>query len=102
MEQIKSTVWATDQDLCIRVVANGEFPSTHFGVMWEVGKTVYEIFKTDDKAHPGVACHLAALRGEECSARLGDDFEKMSLRVSPLRDESGEVLGCVAILNTAI
>ena len=38
MDQIKSTVWATDKDLSIHIVANGEFPSTHFGVRWEVGK----------------------------------------------------------------
>src|SRR5687767_9942605 len=54
MDQIKSTVWATDEDLCILIVANGEFPSTHFGVKWEVGKTVYDIFKTTDTAHPAV------------------------------------------------
>lgn len=102
MEQIKSTVWATDSDLCIRVVANGEYPSAHFGVIWDVGKTVYEIFKTDDDNHPGVACHLAALRGEDCTARLGDEFSNLSLRVSPLRDESGEIMGCVAILNTVV
>ena len=101
MEQIKSTVWATDSDLVIRVIANGEFPSTHYGVTWEVGKSVYEIFKTQDDEYPGVACHLAALRGEDCSARLEDEFAKLSLRVMPLRDESSEVMGCVAILNTA-
>lgn len=101
MEQIKSTVWATDSDLVIRVIANGEFPSTHFGVTWEVGKSVYEIFKTPDDGHPGVACHLAALAGNDCSARLEDEFAKLSLRVMPLRDESNDVMGCVAILNTA-
>jgi DNA-binding CsgD family transcriptional regulator len=101
MEQIRSTVWATDSDLIIRVIANGEFPSIHFGVTWEIGKSVYEIFKTDDDSHPGVACHLAALRGEDCNARLSDEFAKASVRVMPLRDESDNVMGCVAIMNTA-
>ena len=46
MEQIKSTVWAADMDLVINILANGEYPSTHFGVKWEVGKSIFEIFKT--------------------------------------------------------
>ena len=44
MEQIKSVVWAADNDLVIDILANGEFPATHFGVRWEVGKSIYEIF----------------------------------------------------------
>ncbi len=101
MEQIRSTTWATDHDLLIFIVANGEFPATHGGVVWEVGKTVYEIFKTHDPTDLGVAAHLAALRGEETSVRLRGEFSKMTLRVMPLRDESDEVLGCISILNVA-
>src|SRR5580700_8158925 len=70
MDQIKSTVWATDNDLSIHIVANGEFPSTHFGVRWEVGKSVYEIFKTKDPKDLGVAAHLSALKGIETEVRL--------------------------------
>jgi hypothetical protein len=100
MDQIKSTVWATDRQLSIHIIANGEFPSTHCGVKWEVGKTVYQIFKTKDPANVAVAAHLSALEGAETDVRLGGEFANMVLRVIPLADEGGEILGCVSILNT--
>lgn len=100
MDQIKSTVWATDRNLTIHIIANGEYPSTHCGVLWEVGKTVYEIFKTEDPAHPAVAAHLAALDGVESEVRLGGEFSNMFLRVLPLSDEADESLGCISILNS--
>lgn len=102
MDQIKSTVWATDRDLRLQIVANGEFHSTHFGVTWEPGKTVYEIFKTEDDTHPALACHLRALAGHDCNARLDGQFSNMTLRVTPLRDEHNEVMGCISILNTIV
>ena len=100
MDQIKSTVWATDKDLSIHIIANGEFPSTHFGVKWEVGKSVYEIFKTRDPGDIAVAAHLAALGGEQREARLKGEFSNMFLRVLPLADETGDVMGCISILNS--
>lgn len=100
MDQIKSTVWATDSDLSIHILANGEFPSTHFGVLWEVGKTVYDIFKTTDPSDPAVAAHLSALKGAETEVRLGGEFSNMFLRVIPLRDEADEIMGCISILNS--
>ena len=99
LDQIRSTVWATDRALGIQVLANGEYPSKHFGVTWEVGKTVYEIFKTEDDNHPAVACHLAALEGKDCSARLPDQFANTTIRVMPLRDETDDIMGCISILN---
>lgn len=100
MDQIKSTVWATDRDLSIHILANGEFPATHFGVRWEVGKTVYEIFKTSDPADLGVAAHLSALDGSETEVRLTGEFANMFLRVLPLVDEAGDIMGCISILNS--
>jgi len=100
MDQIKSTVWATDRDLKIHIIANGEFPSTHLGVKWEVGKTVYQIFKTTDAQHPAVAAHLAAMTGTEVEVRLDGEFANMFLRVIPLSDEAGEAMGCISILNS--
>jgi len=102
MDQIKSTVWATDNNLVIQIIANGQYPSTHFGVLWEVGKTVQQIFKTEDSTHPAIAAHLEALVGEESVQRLTGEFASMSLRVLPLRDEHDEsnVIGCISILNS--
>lgn len=99
MEQIKSTVWATDADLVINIMANGEFPSTHFGVKWEIGKSVYEIFKTRDPECPEIKAHLDALAGKESEVRLDGNFANIVLRVVPLHDEAGETIGCISILN---
>ncbi len=103
MDQIKSTVWATDADLRIHIIANGEFPQSHFGVLWEVGKTVYEIFKTTDPTHPAIAAHLSALAGRESAQQLNGEFKSMTVRVLPLRDEGEDkkIIGCISILNMA-
>jgi DNA-binding CsgD family transcriptional regulator len=101
MDQIKSTVWATDEKLTIEIIANGEYPSTNFGVVWQAGKTIQEIFKTTDVNDPAIAAHLKALQGEESVQRLTGEFASLSLRVTPLRDEtdSCKIIGCVGVLN---
>ncbi len=100
MDQIKSTVWATDKELVLQLVANGEYPSTHFGVVWEVGKSVYDIFKTRDPEHPAIKAHLMALDGTDFEVRLDGEFSKLLLRATPLKDESGLVMGTIGIVNT--
>lgn len=103
MDQIKSTVWATDANLAIQIISNGQYPSTHFGVSWEIGKTVQEIFKTENRHDPAIAAHLDALRGKESVQRLTGEFASMSLHVLPLPDEhdDSKVIGCISILNSA-
>jgi DNA-binding CsgD family transcriptional regulator len=99
LDQIKSAVWATDLDLNIHILTNGEMPTSHCGVVWETGKTVYEIFKSDDKEHPPVAAHLAALKGKETTVRLEGEFSNMVLKALPVHDESQEIMGCIGIMN---
>lgn len=101
IDRIQSTVWATDKDLAIHVIANGEFASARCGVKWVVGKTIYQIFKTTDPNDLAVAAHLKALTGAESEVSLAGEFKNLLLRVSPLADESGEVVGCISILNVA-
>ena len=99
LDQLKSTVWSTDKNLTIHMVTNGELPSSRFGVKWEEGKTIYEIFKTTDEANPAVVAHIAALAGSESTQLLSGEFEGMQLKVNPLMDESGEVDLCISILS---
>jgi hypothetical protein len=74
-------------------------PSQHCGVIWEVGKTVYEIFKSIDPKHPPIAAHLAALKGKESNIRLKGQFKNMYLNTIPMKDEHGQVIGCIGIMN---
>ncbi|MBI5708055.1 MAG: helix-turn-helix transcriptional regulator [Armatimonadetes bacterium] len=99
MEQILSAVWATDKELTLCIIANGAMPKSHLGVVWEVGKTVYQIFKTDDPKSPAIAAHLDALKGIESMIRLEGEFHKMVLRALPLRDETQMIMGCIGIMN---
>ena len=99
MGQIKSTVWATDLDLVVHMLANADLPARLSGVPWETGKTVYDIFKSNDPAYLPVAAHLDAVNGNETTLRLDGEFSKMTLRVLPLQDETSEIVGCISILN---
>ncbi len=99
IDKIQSTVWATDRDLKIHEIANGELPSARFGVKWELGKTIYEVFNTKDPAHLAVAAHLSSLDGSPSAQRLTGEFSDLLLRVVPLADEHGEVAGCISILS---
>ncbi len=101
MEQIHSTVWATDANLKIHTIANGKFPSTHNGVVWDVGKTVYDIFKTHDAKDLAISAHLAALMGQETEVRLRGEFANMLLHVAPILNETHEPVGCISVLNEA-
>ncbi len=99
LEQIRSAVWVADTSLTLSMVANGEWPKTHFGVVWEAGKTIQEIFKSEDDEYPPIAAHLNALDGSESTLRLTGEFSKTILRTVPVQDEDGVVIGCIGILN---
>lgn len=99
LEQIISAVWATDKDLKLAIIANGALPKSHLGVVWEVGKTVYEIFKSTDPKSPPIAAHLGALKGKETTLRLDGEFSQMIMRALPLRDEAQEIMGTIGIMN---
>lgn len=99
LDQIKSTVWLCDTNLAIHSVANEEFPLKNFGVTLEAGKTVCNVFNTTDPNHPAIAAHNLALAGKESEVRLGEPFGTLILRVVPVGSESGQIIGCISILN---
>jgi hypothetical protein len=73
--------------------------STRFGGDWEEGRTIYEAFGASDQSNPAVAAHLRALAGSESDQRLDGKFADMLLRVVPLKDENGDVSGCLSVLR---
>ena len=99
LEHNRSTVWATSQDLTLIMVGNGEMTKKQNGANWETGKTIWEVFVTEDPENPAIQAHVDALKGQETTVRLSGDFSNMVLNVTPLRDENHEVVGCFSIMK---
>ncbi len=99
MEKIKSAVWATDKELSLHIIANEGMPTMYCGLVWETGKTVYELFKSEDPKYPPIAAHLRALAGKESTVRLEGDLCNMILKTLPLRDEEHTIIGTIGIMN---
>ena len=98
MSQMRATVWATDGDLLVHLLENGESPPVLSGIRWAFGMTVYDLFKTRDPSHPGIAAHAKALQGIDCEVRLLNNFENSIMRVTPLKDNMDYIVGCISIL----
>lgn len=98
VDKIQATVWATDSELSIKTIFSEDLPLTHFGVEWQEGLSIYDVFKTTDREHPAVAAHIDALAGAASDQKLDGEFSNMLLRVLPFEDEHGKVTCCVSIL----
>lgn len=98
MDQLQSLVWATDLDLTVQLIGNIGHSNPRFGGVWEVGRTIFELFGTDDREQPAIAAHLAALVGKETKVQLTGELKDLCLIVSPLPDDSGETIGCISLV----
>lgn len=98
-KDVNSAVWAVEKDLIIRCIAVVQMPSSHEGVSWEAGKTIFEIFGSTDVEHPAIAAHLRAMDGEETTVVLNSSFSGMQLRTVPLLNGDDECIGCVGVLS---
>ena len=100
MDQLRSAVWATDLDLCVSVIANGEIPQFHTNMAWEIGNTIYQVFHTEDRDHPAVNAHLVALTGLAAETRVSVNGDTLLISVKPLKDEDDAVIGCIGVMSS--
>lgn len=98
MDQLRSAVWATDRDLRISIIANGEIPHFHKDMAWEVGNTIYEVFATEDREHPVVAAHLMALRSISTETKVSHHSDLLLVSVRPLQEDDGSIIGCIGVM----
>lgn len=98
MDQLRSAVWATDVDLKVSIIANGEIPKFHTNMDWKVGNTIYEVFDTHAPDHPAVAVHLSALKGLASEARLEVNDDQLLISVRPLMEDDGAIIGCIGVM----
>jgi PAS domain-containing protein len=96
-DQVPAVLWTTDVDLrftaCLGagLVALGLWPNQM------VGTSLYECFEVDDDDGEAIALHRAALDGEAVAGTLLWGGHLFEVRVGPLCDATGAVIGTVGM-----
>ena len=95
--QLPAFLWTTDADLRLDSFAGGGFRRGGIDPRGRVGKTVAEFFGVADPAFPPLAAHRRALGGEPDEYPLHRDGREYEVRVEPLRDADGAIVGTLGL-----
>jgi PAS domain S-box-containing protein len=93
--QLPGAVWATDRHLRF-TFAEGNLPSApQLEARRLLGTSVYDFIGTHEPTEPAIETHLAALAGKATTLEYQLLGRWYRLRIEPLRDQTGETIGCV-------
>ncbi len=98
-EQIRGVSWTTDAHLRFTSVHGARAQSGEDVGAGLVGKSLYEVFETDDPGFSPIANHLRALEGESGSYETAFAGRVFHYRLEALRDARGRITG---VLGTAL
>jgi PAS domain S-box-containing protein len=94
---ISSIIWITDADL--RIIDSLGASGEQLGRKPDefVGKSLYELFESQDGSVVAIAAHLRALRGEPAEYELEINGADFDVAVEPFFDPNGRVIGSIAL-----
>ncbi len=95
--QLPAFLWTTDLELRLDSFAGGGFRRDDIDPRGRVGQTVAEFFGTADPAFPPLAAHRRALGGDPAAYPLRRDGRAYEVRVEPLRDAAGAIVGTLGL-----
>ena len=95
--QLPAFLWTTDAELRLTTFAGGGFRRDGIDPRGRVGLTVGEFFGVDDPTFPPLAAHRRALGGEPADYPLHRDGRAYEVRVEPLRDAAGAIVGTLGL-----
>jgi len=95
--QIPAFLWTTDADLRLTAFSGGGFRRGGIDPRGRVGLTVAEFFGVADPAFPPLAAHRRALGGDPAEYPLHRDGRAYEVRVEPLRDAAGAIVGTLGL-----
>jgi PAS domain S-box-containing protein len=96
-DQMPATIWVTDHELRLTFVQGHLFHRIGVKPETVLGRRLTDILLDGREDHPLIQGHLTALSGSETSVRIEWGGEIYSARIAPVRDESGEVVGCAGV-----
>ncbi|UCH84000.1 MAG: PAS domain-containing protein, partial [Candidatus Latescibacterota bacterium] len=97
VKQVPAIIWTTDNELRFTSSVGAGLDALNLDPDEVVGKTLYEYFGTDDPEFLPIAMHRRSLRGEPTTYEVEWDHSIWETQTEPLRDETGEIIGCLAI-----
>ncbi|MEA2600757.1 MAG: hypothetical protein QOF89_1749 [Acidobacteriota bacterium] len=95
VEPMPAIVWMTDRELRFRSDLGSGLAS--FGLRSTPGTSLYDYYGTTDPDAVPIRAHCLALGGESVSYEEESQGRTFQTRVEPLRDEAGEIVGCIAV-----
>ncbi len=95
--QIPAILWSVDRDLRLIHMFGGGTSRLNRAPEDYVGLSLFDAFQTDDPDFPPIAVHRQALEGQAGAYEYASEGRQYDVRVEPLRDEAGRIVGCVAL-----
>jgi PAS domain S-box-containing protein len=93
--QMPGTVWAVDRRLSFTYAAGRLIDAAGLDARQVIGTSVQDFLRTGDPEDPGIAHHLAALRGERQSFEYRFRGRWYAVLIDPMLGSDGAVVGCV-------
>ena len=90
-------MWTVDTNLRFTTNVGAGLKKTNLRPNELVGKTLNDLFETDDPDASVIREHRQALRGEMSDYELTWDDRRFQAVVEPFRDADGTIVGCVGI-----
>jgi PAS domain S-box-containing protein len=97
VDQMPAMVWALDTEHRFTVVRGGALGELGMEQDQFAGMTLFELFQTDDSDFLPIAANARALAGEPIAYELDWGGHTYRVRVEPRRDDTGSVVGTVAV-----
>ena len=96
-EQLPAVLWTTDDQLRLSSTAGAGLKPLGLDTQRVAGRGLEEFFGADGKAFSPVEMHRRALRGESVREITEWEGSAYQVYIEPLRDEWGEIVGCLGI-----
>lgn len=98
VEQMPAALWSTDEGLRMTMTLGGALDDMHLRASEVVGKTLFDVFGTEDPEFAPIAAHLKALTGAVPGPLRWTGWGRtLEVRIVPLRADDGTVNGTLGI-----
>ncbi len=94
---VPATIWMTDHSLVVTFIHGRLLHNLQVAPQKIVGRSLQDLLLDGREDHPLIEGHRAALDGHETTVRIEWGGLLYSARIAPLRDATGDVVGCAGV-----